>query len=234
MKKFLTVLLVIAVMFTFSFSSAFAASASAADAEKELNNVITAAVAQITYTGNYLKSAEGTAPISFDAIDETKISRTAVETGINELKEFYVTKIRNAADGAWDTAFADVATANKFVDELFGEGSDVNTGKFLKVILDKQVDIEEAAAYKALEVDLTLYSEADQKTINDAINTHVKTITDAVAAYTGSANFDDTINTLTGVKPAFKSTMDSVTPVTDESINVSKKLQELATDLNDI
>ena len=238
MKKFLTVLLVIAVMFTFSFGSAFAVSASAADAEKALDDVITEAIAQITYTGNYLTkydngsdqtSAEG---VSFAA---GTISRTAVETGLAELKADYVGKIRNAADGAWDTAYADVDTADELLTVLFRNESGSTPGYF-KTILDKQVDIEEAAAYKALEVDLTLYSAADQdKILNDTSNgmyKNIETIKNAVNGYTGSANFATTISSLKGVKTSFDTLMDTLKPVTDGSIDVSKKLQKLATDLN--
>ena len=118
MKKFLTVLLALSVVFTYSFSAvgtAFAdTSSNAADAEKALNKVAQDVKDSIAYydgTG-YMKTTDAA-----DAADNY-ISKTAVEQRVGEIVDKYAKAINNA-NGNWDAAWEAVNTVDKFKDELF-------------------------------------------------------------------------------------------------------------------
>jgi len=126
MKKFLTVLLALSVVFTYSFSavgSVFAAeSATKQDSVDALKAVVEEAQKKISYDGyNYMTTNDS----KINGI----LSKTVVEEGIQDLYEKYLTEI-DKATSAWDATWTDVNTADKFLSVLF---ENAKTGEYKKI-----------------------------------------------------------------------------------------------------
>ncbi|MGC2871895.1 hypothetical protein ACDL92_01185 [Ihubacter sp. mB4P-1] len=162
MKKFLTVLLALSVVFTYSFSAvgtAFAATPSASEKEslEAFTEVVEAAKKAIAYDGyKYMKTDDDANGV---------ISESVVNAGIDDLVIKYTEKLSKVTSN-WDNEWSTVNTVEGFHDELF-EGPTRTYAKLLKA----QFDIDKAAAEAALDPELKGYTDAAKQAIKNQIST---------------------------------------------------------------
>jgi len=155
MKKFLTVLLVIAVMFTFSFGSAFAATSTS-----DFNGYVNLAEQQVLTEGSaaydsaekLLAKKDGIDvaawKVALDAHEEDFVAATKVKT--NEIKAAYDANATYTVAGIY--ALYTKANAATIL-------SEVATGKYLDKAAAAQFPVTKAAELAKLDtVDTTLYS----------------------------------------------------------------------------
>ena len=232
MKKFLTVLLVIAVMFTFSFSSTFAAQTADEAAQAKVSEEQTAmAEAMNTYKAavvynqkGYLASVPGgTTPV--DAL----LNKDAVEATIAQIIADYNAKIQAAAanavadnafdasdatavENAWKTDLADNAAIDKAVLTTYGAKDGV--------LYTKAVKDAKAAAIKEMDaVDTSLYTKEDAEKIAAAVKAQKAAVNAAENSQTGLAAID------TAVK-AVQTEVKKYTPVAKQAEELAKAKTE--------
>ena len=128
MKKILTVLLALSVVFTYTVGTAFAntGTPSKDDAESlaAFQKVVADVRASIGYDGNGYMSTDD---------DGQYLSKAVVEAAIDEMAEDYELAIAKATNN-WDAAWADVDTVAKFKAELF-----LKMGKILSIRLHSTI-----------------------------------------------------------------------------------------------
>ena len=151
MKKLLTVVLCIAVVFTFSFSGAFASSSyKEALGNEYLNSALEAIDDTTDYDGVWVAN-NGTVTASASTVGEAyKVSYATLKDNLdllqNEAKEYYdATETYINKDNAKNdtTAIATLLTANKSEDDLY------------KTLVEKQYAADKADAIEALSVSLS-------------------------------------------------------------------------------
>ena len=212
MKKFLTVLLVIAVMFTFSFSSAFAATPNdnAADSQEAFNELVTKALKTLSYDGNgYVTNGNEAA--------KGYLSKTAIESYSAILQAEYLSKI-GSAKADWDNEWADVNTTDKYVAALF-------TGKTWEL----QADLDKDAAYAALAPDLSGYSAAAKAEIQKVIDAQTVVLETAIASKDSGTIIIKSREVVAAVKQALK---DNATTA-DDTKTIEKAKSAAVKALND-
>ena len=222
MKKFLSILLALAVGFTFTFGSAMSVFAAATPEEqamtfvqeqqKAMEKAVNDYAGDIIYNqlGYLVSVPNGTSgPFTVD----TNLTKVAVDTAVAKLIEDYKTAIGNTysaaiSDGIFDStdesnikaAWAAIDSKAKITDELFGStyaGAD-------KVLYTKAFDDAKAAALATIAaINPSLYvDEAGVKSL-------VKTTTDTIEALTEKSK--TTLATIV-------STMDAFNPKFDQNV----------------
>ncbi len=179
MKKFLTVLLALSVVFTYTVGTAFAAtpnpaSTTAEASELAFKEVVKDVKDSISYNGlGYATDADQ---------GNGYLSKSVIEDKIDELAKTYIQAIRKATSN-WDNEWSAVSTVDEFIatTDLFGTDN-------LNAMLADQVDAEETAAKAAMAPDLSGYSAADKIAINAVIDTQSTAIETAKNAYKDGTN----------------------------------------------
>ena len=170
MKKFLTVLLVIAVMFTFSFGTAFAAPVSADEAgmnavleqQEAMAKAVNEHVAQFVYT------QDGKL---FNPSNDTNVTKVAVDYAVAAIVADYnqailEKEIELVVDGDFTAAdkealvavWADIDTYSEFVSVLFGSKYGAKDGALYTKAVE---DYAAAFAAKVAAVDASVYADVD-------------------------------------------------------------------------
>ena len=214
MKKFLSMLLALSVVFTFTFGSASSAFAAQTEAEK-YSSAVTDAQGAMTkivdqYSASLVYKQDGT--LSTD----TTYTKTAIDKAIADLKAEYNNKIVEKAadlfkDGVW-TAEDTVGLAKAY--------EDINDGtKLEKVVFTDNVNVlnayglaEAAAKLEAAvnEITVAQYALSKQEALKTAITEYTDKVTDAktkVAAKTAKGtDIDNTVKAIGAFKTLFDTT----------------------------
>ena len=213
MKKFLTVLLVIAVMFTFSFGTAMAATPNdnAADSQAAFNQLVADALKTLSYNGDgYVTSDVAGAAKGY-------LSKTAIESYSAILQAQYLSAIGSATSG-WDNEWAAVNTTDKYVAALF-------VGKTWEL----QADLDKDAAYAALAPDLSGYSAAAKANIQQVIDAQTVVLENAIATNDSGTIIIKSREVVAAVKQALKDNATSA----DDAKKIDKAKAAAVKALND-
>ncbi len=195
MKKFLTVLLALSVVFTYSFSavgSVFAAAAPASTVDAKVSaeqTTMQKAVEAFAGKIGYDKNKNLTSIPGVTAAVDSNLTEAAVNAGVEKFIAAYKELIKSAGaqaikDGAdettanqaiedaWHSAFGYVSedetyTAATLAGKLFEADSDYVKAMYAKAITDAKA----AFTAKLNAVDPALYSDTDAETIKNAIRT---------------------------------------------------------------
>ncbi len=203
MKKFLTVLLALSVVFTYSFSavgSAFAATASEVAAERaKMESAVDAYVGSIGFNASgYVTSLPQSATTSI-AVD-SNITKAAVDAVAVVIKDKYngeITKA-DAAGTDLDDAWEDINTSAKLETEFFTTQAVALYGKVI-------ADVVKTFEAKVNGFAVNDYPTVDQKTVSDAVAAANAAITaakgkntkaDSDKLHTAVGNFDDAVKEL--------------------------------------
>lgn len=219
MKKFLTVLLALSVVFTYTVGTAFAATTPSdrdtkvAAAQKEAKETAEAALKTVAYADGYVAFVNTT-----PATAEGKtVSKTAVDQAATDLLNTITAEIKDAGDQAvlddtkvLDDLIAAIKTAkyadsDAFLKVLFDDNA--GTYQYTKA-LKKQAVIDKATALAKLNaVDSSKYYDfaaaSDKKTVEaavkvakDIINPLTGEATDVATIATAMTNFDNAVKNI--------------------------------------
>ena len=219
MKKFLTVLLALSVVFTYTVGTAFAAvpnpaSTNAVDSENAFKEVVKEVKDSISYDGKgYNQNANEGAGY---------LSREATEARIDELAKPYIQAIRNASSN-WDDAWSAVTTAADFKSEtkLFDAADAAGIVEIFKL----QYDIELKAANLAMAPDLSGYAAADKVEINKEIDKQVAAIEAAKIAISSTTTVDNVKDAIDAFKAAVKAVQDEMKKYNTATTDAEKLAQ---------
>ena len=177
MKKILTVLLALSVVFTYTVGTAFAATSSDSktDAINALNEVANEVKGDISYYAgtDCIRAETDGLWTKYGGSADGVLSRTVIEERIQSIVNDYAERINVAEDNAWDAAWEEINTADKFRNVLFNIETHDRWYTF-SALTDRQFAIDMTAAEDALDPDLRNYTVSDQKAIKAAID-HLKT-----------------------------------------------------------
>ena len=177
MKKILTVLLTLSVVFTYTVGTAFAAtpSDSKTDAINALNEVANEVKGDISYYAgtDCIRAETDGLWTQYGGSADGVLSRTVIEERIQSIVNDYAERINVAEDNAWDAAWEEINTADKFRNVLFNIEAH-NRWYTFSALTDRQFAIDMTAAEDALDPDLRNYTVSDQEAIKAAID-HLKT-----------------------------------------------------------
>ena len=168
MKKFLTVLLALSVVFTYTVGTAFAATI---NSESDLNDTIKGVRAGLNYTTsdntNYYLSASTVGSKEIAAGDDISgiLSQTVVNNRIAEIQNDAINAI-NGNDKKWDTTSSESDAIKAFTDDLFEYTASDNT---YTELVKAQYAVDKAAAEAALAPNLSGYSSAEKAAIQAII-----------------------------------------------------------------
>ena len=219
MKKFLTVLLALSVVFTYTIGTSFAAisTTTAADAQEAMEKAVNTYYAEkFAYNANgNLVSVNG----ATNYVD-TNLTKAAVDAGVAQLISDYKEKIIIAdAEGtdvttAWTT---DLGTnAENLFTVLVGDNGEKEYAAADGVIYTKAVtDVKDAATAYMDSVNTELYAEADAAKIVAAKNVLSN-------ALTAAKNSKDGLNTLLTAVGTFKTEVAKYTPVANQEAELAK------------
>ena len=171
MKKFLTVLLVIAVMFTFSFSSAFAATS------YTLDDYATALTAEKTAQLGYMNSAKIQAVNSYKYDEEGFTTEGYMKAAYEAAADEVIADATKLMDDAINTVLNDkdwpkaTAADKTVVSAAYASLGDITTATGMKIALEKKADTlnkTQASLTKTfvegkLNVDMSKYDTTNKK-----------------------------------------------------------------------
>ncbi|MDD7602459.1 MAG: hypothetical protein PUK54_07675 [Firmicutes bacterium] len=223
MKKFLTVLLVIAVMFTFSFSAAFAGTVSADEAGMNAVTEQQEAMAEAVngYVGKFVYTQDSKL---YSPNNDPDVTKAAVDYAVAAIVADYNQAILEAeiaavADGEFsagdkDTvkaAWAAVDTYDKFVGVLFGEKYGAKDGALYTKAVE---DYAAAFSAKVSAVDASTYANVD------AVKAIVKEAEEALAAKEKSA---DGLDKLVAAEAKYDAAMKGQTTAAGQETKLAEK-----------
>ena len=253
MKKILTVLLALSVVFTYTVGTAFAAtpSDSKADAINALNEVANEVKGDISYyagTGYIDPKSDGAWAIYGDFIDNV-LAKNIIEQAVQKIVNQYENAIDAAEANAWDGAWAEVNTAEKFRQKLFDAD---RSGNYTFIsLLESQYAVDMKAADDALNPDLRNYTEEDQKAIQSAIdywtnnagsgqalNAPYTSFDAAVAAVSGNPGnagiHSNAIKTFRAIVTEMENLLDRYNDNDEAAENLQDKTREVRRTLNSV
>lgn len=217
MKKFLTVLLALSVVFTYTVGTAFAVSTTTAADEQDAM----AKAVNTYYANNFAYNANGklvSVAGSTNNVD-TNLTKTAVDVAVAQLIADYKTKITEASvtgndmAAAWTTDLG--ADATNLFSVLVGTGEQ-NYAVAGGVLYTKAVtDAKSEATTYMDSINTSLYSTGDAKLINTAKNELSNELTGAVSS---KAGLDKVVKALA----AFKTEVEKYTPVANQEAELAK------------
>ena len=208
MKKFLSMLLALSVVFTFTFGSASSAFAAQTEAEK-YSSAVTDAQGAMTkivdqYSASLVYKQDGT--LSTD----TTYTKTAIDKAIADLKAEYNNKIVEKAadlfkDGTWS---AEDTTNLASAYEAINEGTKVNNVVFTKNVkaLNAYGLAEAAAKLEAAvnEITVAQYALSQQEALKNEITSYTAKVTAAKTKVAAKSATDTDIDTAVADVEAFK------------------------------
>ena len=212
MKKFLSMLLALSVVFTFTFGSASSAFAAQTEAEK-YSSAVTDAQGAMTkivdqYSASLVYKQDGT--LSTD----TTYTKTAIDKAIADLKAEYNNKIVEKAadlfkDGVWT---ADDTTNLAKAYEAINDGTKVETAVFTTNVnaLNAYGLAEAAAKLEAAvnEITVAQYALSKQEALKNEITSYTAKVTAAktkvAAKSAGAKDIDDTVKDVADFKAKFE------------------------------
>ena len=216
MKKCLTVLLVIAVMFTFSFGSAFAATApdpastNASDSQAAFSKFIADTLKTISYDGNgYATNISEKSTISYA---DGYLSREAIESAAKLYENEYLAKIGEATS-EWDTIWTGL-TESDVISAI------ASTSAFYRA-WHTQAELEIVKARTALAADLSAYSTTARKAIEEVIDAQSEILDKAIKAQGDATPSQAYINTLRGVVTAVNDALDKYSTTEDDNKTIA-------------
>lgn len=228
MKKCLTVLLVIAVMFTFSFGSAFAANApdpastSASSSQEAFSKFIADTLKLISYDGNgYATNISAKSTINYA---DGYLSREAIESAAKLYENEYLAKIGEATSD-WDSIWVNLTESD--VISAIASTSAVYRAWYT------QAELDIAKARTVLATDLSGYSATARKAIEAVIDTQTETLDKAIKdqgdTTPSQAYIDKIRNVVTAVEKALKdysTTEDDNKTIADARAAATKTLSD--------
>ncbi|MGF6377062.1 hypothetical protein M2140_002144 [Clostridiales Family XIII bacterium PM5-7] len=236
MKKFLTVLLALSVVFTYTVGTAFAAATPAeAVAAKVLTEQTKMAEAVNDYAGTIIYDQKGKLATDPQSVGtDTNLTKTAIDYTVAQVIADYNGKIQTAgadalvgytdqatADAAIVAGWADLDTAKKIAVAVFNAYAGTDGVLYTKAVADAK-----AAANAAIDaVDLSAYTDADAAALRTEATTQKEKIAaadnsaaglgkvlaaqdDFADAVKGKSTVADTAKTLTDYKTAAKDAID--------------------------
>ena len=253
MKKILTVLLALSVVFTYTVGTAFAAtpSDSKTDAINALNEVANEVKGDISYyagTGYIDPKSDGAWATYGDFIDNV-LAKNIIEQAVQKIVNQYENAIDAAEANAWDDAWAEVNTAEKFRQNLFDAD---RSGNYTFIsLLESQYAVDMKAADDALNPDLRNYTEEDQKAIQSAIdywtnnagsgqalNAPYTSFDAAVAAVSGNPGnagiHSNAIKTFRAIVTEMENLLDRYNDNDEAAENLQDKTREVRRTLNSV
>ena len=217
MKKFLTVLLALSVVFTYTVGTAFAAASSnAGDSYDAFYKVATDAKTSIGYnTAKYMTTSDAASGV---------VSEAVVNKAIGDMIEKY-RKAIYAASANWDAEWSAVNTDALFKAELFdgAAGSEAYT-----TLLAAQYDVDLKAAKDAL----------DPLTYTSSVRAQLTTVITALTsgAYAGTANKDGLTGLDSNYNTAvtnFKGATGTAAEILAAKVKAIKTLRQIVVIMND-
>lgn len=220
MKKFLTLLLALSVVFTYTVGTAFATTSTvtASDAQEAMEKAVNE-----YYADNFAYNSNGKLVSVTGAEDgqvDTNLSKTAVDAAVAQLISDYKNKITEASvkgedvTAAWTTDLG--SKAENLLDVLVGEDGVSNYAVAGGVLYTNAVsEIKTAATTYMDSIDTSQYADADAKAINAAKLTMSNAITAAVSSKDG-------LSTLLTAYAAFQEEVAKYTPVADQTAELEK------------
>ena len=208
MKKFLSMLLALSVVFTFTFGSASSAFAAQTEAEK-YSSAVTDAQGAMTkivdqYSASLVYKQDGT--LSTD----TTYTKTAIDKAIADLKAEYNNKIVEKAadlfkDGTWS---AEDTTNLASAYEAINDGTKVNNVVFTTNVkaLNAYGLAEAAAKLEAAvnEITVAQYALSEQEALKNEITSYTTKVTAAKTKVAAKSAVDTDIDTAVADVEAFK------------------------------
>ena len=222
MKKFLTLLLALSVVFTYTVGTAFAVSTTtAADAQEAMEKAV-----NTYYADNFAYNANGklvSVTGSTTNVD-TNLTKTAVDVAVAQLISDYKNKITEASVKGDDVTTAWTADLNADASKLFEVlvGDDGEKAYAVKdgVLYTKAVSDAKTAATAYMDsINTSLYATADAAKINAAKVTLSNAIT---AATNDKAGLASLLEPTAGALDVFKDEVKKYTPTASQEADLAK------------